>query len=138
MIQSRFYTRLLNLTLLYKQKVDDNVKEQLSKLSVLDKAPTDNLPKMEDVIEAYFRGEYEGQNSVIVAARIGDCMTDPEYNRGDALKYGNQERDLKAMGGFSHGAAGVLSGYLRPTGIVVTTQGNNRISMLYAVTENEN
>jgi hypothetical protein len=137
-IQSRFYARLLNLVQLYKQKVDDNVKEQLSKLSVLDKAPTDNLPKMEDVIEAYFRGKYEGQDSVIVAARIGDCQTDPEYNRGDSLKYGNQERDLNAMGGFSHGAAGVLSGYLRPTGVVVTTQGNNRISMLYAVTENEN
>lgn len=136
--QSRFYTRLLNLVQLFKQKVADNVKEQLSKLSVLDKAPTDNLPKMEDVIEAYFRGKYEGQNSVIVAARIGDCLTDPEYNRGDALKYGNQERDLNAMGGFSHGAAGVLSGYLRPNGVVVTTQGNNRISMLYAVTQNEN
>jgi hypothetical protein len=136
--QSLFYARLLNLVQLYKEKVDDNVKEQLSKLSVLDKAPTDNLPKMEDVIVAYSRGEYEGQDSIIVAARIGDCQTDPEYNRGGALKYGNQERDLNAMGGFSHGAAGVLSGYLRPNGVVVTTQGNNRISMLYAVTENEN
>ena len=57
--QSRLYTRLLNLVQLYLKKVDDNVKEQLSKLSVLDKAPTDNLPKMEDVIEAYFRGEYD-------------------------------------------------------------------------------
>lgn len=137
-VQSRFYTRLLNLVNLYKEKVDENVKKQLASLSVLDKAPTDNLPKMEDVIEAYFKGKYEGQDSVIVAARIGDCLTDPEYNRGGALKYGNQERDLKGMGGFSHGAAGVLSAYLRPSGVVVATQGNNRISMLYAVTENEN
>lgn len=138
MVQSKFYTRLLNLVELYRDKVDGSTQEQLAKLSVLDRAPTDNLPKMEDVIEAYFRGEYDGQDSVIVAARIGDFMTDPEYNRGDELKYGNQERDLNAMGGFSHGAAGVLSGYLRPNGVVVTTQGNNRISMLYAVTQNEN
>jgi len=138
MVQSKFYTRLLNLVELYTNKVDGSTQEQLAKLSVLDRAPTDNLPKMEDVIEAYFRGEYAGQDSVIVAARIGDFMTDPEYNRGDELKYGNQERDLNAMGGFSHGAAGVLSGYLRPNGVVVTTQGNNRISMLYAVTQNEN
>lgn len=137
-VQSRFYARLLNVVELYIKKVDDNVREQLSKLSVLDKAPIDNLPKMEDVIEAYFRGEYEGQDSVIVSARIGDILTDPEYNRGNQLKYGNQERDLKAMGGFSHGAAGVLSGYLRPLGVVVTTQGNNRISMKYAVTQNKN
>lgn len=136
--QSRFYARLLNVVELYIKKVDDNVREQLSKLSVLDKAPIDNLPKMEDVIEAYFKGEYEGQDSVIVSARIGDILTDPEYNRGNQLKYGNQERDLKAMGGFSHGAAGVLSGYLRPLGVVVTTQGNNRISMKYAVTQNKN
>jgi hypothetical protein len=137
-IQSKFYTRLLNLVQLYRKKVNDNVQKQLSMLSVLDKAPTDNLPKMEDVVEGYLRGEYEGQDSVIVSARIGDCYTDPEYNRGDALKYGNQERDLNAMGGFSHGAAGVLSGYVRPTGYVVTTQGNNRISMYFAVTQNEN
>jgi len=137
-IQSKFYTRLLNLVQLYREKVNDNVQKQLSMLSVLDKAPTDNLPKMEDVVEGYLRGEYEGQDSVIVSARIGDCYTDPEYNRGDALKYGNQERDLNAMGGFSHGAAGVLSGYVRPTGCVVTTQGNNRISMYFAVTQNEN
>jgi hypothetical protein len=137
-IQSKFYTRLLNLVQLYRKKVDDNVQKQLSMLSVLDKAPTDNLPKMEDVVEGYLRGEYEGQDSIIVSARIGDCYTDPEYNRGDALKYGNQERDLNAMGGFSHGAAGVLSGYVRPTGYVVTTQGNNRISMYFAVTQNEN
>jgi hypothetical protein len=138
MVQSKFYTRLLNLVKLYTDKVDESTREQLAKLPVLDKAPTDNLPKMEDVIEAYSKGEYDGQDSVIVAARIGDFMTDPEYNRGDELKYGNQERDLNAMGGFSHGAAGVLSGYLRPNGVVVTSQGNNRISMLYAVTQNEN
>ena len=138
MIQSKFYTRLKNLVELYFQKVDDKVQEQLSKLSVLDRAPTDNLPKMEDVIERYLRGEYEGQDSIIVSARIGECYTDPEYNRGDALKYGNQERDLNAMRGFSHGAAGVLAAFLRPTGVVVTTQGNNRISMLFAVTQNEN
>ena len=135
--QSKFYTRLLSLVDKYKEKVDENTQKQLATLSVLDKAPTKNLPKMEDVIQAYFRGEYEGQDSVIVSGRIGEFMSDPEYNRGDALKYGNQERDLNSMGGFSYSSAGTLSAFLRPNGTVVVTQGNNRTSMLFAVTQNK-
>ena len=136
--RSKFYTRLKNLVTLYLQKVDDKVQEQLSKLSVLDKAPTDNLPLMEDVIEGYFKGDYEGQDSVIVSGRIGEFMTDPKYNRGDVLRYGNQERDLNSMRGFSYSSAGVLAAFLRPDGTVVLTQGNNRTSMLFAVTQNKN
>ena len=126
---------LLNLCDLYANKVADIVQELLSRLSILDKAPVDGLPKLEDVVEAHSRGEYEGVDSVHVSARIGDIMTDPEYNRGDNLRYGNQERDLNAMGGFSYRAAGTLVGFLRPGGVTVATQGNNRISMLFAVTQ---
>ena len=95
--QSKFYTRLKSLVTLYQQKVEDKVQEQLSKLPILDKAPTDNLPLMEDVIQDYFNGKYEGQDSVIVSGRIGESMTDPKYNRGDDLRYGNQERDRKSV-----------------------------------------
>ena len=126
---------LLNLCDLFSNKVSDITQELLSHLPVLDKAPTDGLPKLEDVIEAHSRGEYEGVDSVHVSARIGDIMTDPEYNRGENLRYPNQERDLNAMGGFSYRAAGTLVGFLRPGGVAVATQGNNRISMLFAVTE---
>lgn len=126
---------LLNLCDLYRKKVADVTQELLSHLPVLDKAPVDGLPTLEDVIEAHSRGEYEGVDSIHVSARIGDIMTDTEYNRGDNLRYGNQERDLNAMGGFSYRAAGTLVGFLRPGGVAVATQGNNRISMLYAVTQ---
>lgn len=136
--RSRFYTRLRNLIELYLEKVDDKVQEQLSKLSVLDRPPTDNLPKMEDVIQEYFEGKYEEQNSVIVSGRISEFMSDPEYNRCNSLKYANQERDLNQMRGFSYSAAGVLAAFLRPDGTVVLTQGNNRTSMLYAVSQNKN
>ena len=129
--------QLLNLCDLYTNKVVDIVQGLLSELDVLDKAPIDGLPKLEDVIEAHSRGEHEGVDSIHVSARIGDIMTDPEYNRGDNLRYGNQERDLNAMGGFSYQAAGTLVAFLRPGGITVATQGNNRISMLYAVTQNK-
>jgi len=127
---------LLNLCDLYTDKVDDTVKKELQKLSVIDKAP-EKLPLLENVIEAHSRGEYDDVDSVHVSARIGDIMTDPQYNRGNNLRYGNQQRDLNAMGGFSHRAAGTLVGFLRPGGVVVATQGNNRISMLYAVTQNK-
>ena len=126
---------LLNLCDLYSNKVTDIVQELLSHLPILDKAPVDELPKLEDVIKAHSRGEYEGVDCVHVSARIGDIMTDPEYNRGDNLRYGNQERDLNAMGGFSYRAAGTLVGFLRPGEFTVATQGNNRISMLFAVTQ---
>ena len=129
--------QLLNLCDLYTNKVVDVVQGLLLKLDVLDKAPIDGLPKLEDVIEAHSRGEHEGVDSIHVSARIGDIMTDPEYNRGDNLRYGNQERDLNAMRGFSYQAAGTLVAFLRPGGITVATQGNNRISMLYAVTQNK-
>jgi len=128
---------LLNLCDLYTNKVDDTVqKKLLQELSVIDKAP-EKLPLLEEVIEKHSRGEYENVDSVHVSARIGDIMTDPQYNRGNNLRYGNQQRDLNAMGGFSHRAAGTLVGFLRPGGVVVATQGNNRISMLYAVTQNK-
>ena len=129
--------QLLNLCDLYTNKVVDVVQGLLSDLDVLDKAPIDGLPKLEDVIEAHSRGEHKGVDSIHVSARIGDIMTDPEYNRGDNLRYGNQERDLNAMRGFSYQAAGTLVAFLRPGGITVATQGNNRISMLYAVTQNK-
>ena len=126
---------LLNLCDLYDNKVVDIVKSLLSNLSILDKAPVQGLPLLEDVIECHSMGEYEGVDSVHVSARIGDIMTDSFYNRGDNLRYGNQERDLNAMRGFSHRAAGTLVGFLRSGGITVATQGNNRISMLFAVTQ---
>ena len=128
---------LPNLCDLYLSKVDETVQKQLlEELSVIDKAP-EGLPLLEEVIEKHSRGEYGDTDSVHVSARIGDIMTDPQYNRGNNLRYGNQQRDLNAMGGFSHRAAGTLVGFLRPGGVVVATQGNNRISMLYAVTQNK-
>ena len=130
--------RLLNLVDLYIDKVPDIVQTLLADLEVLDKAPIDHLPRLEDVVEKYAEGEYDDSNTVIVSARIGDLLTSTIYNRGDSLRYGNQERDLNAMGGFSYSSCGVLSGYLRPTLDVVTTQGNNRTSMLFAVTQDRN
>jgi len=44
---------LLNLCDLYSNKVADIVQELLSRLSILDKAPVDGLPKLEDVVEAH-------------------------------------------------------------------------------------
>lgn len=129
---------LLNLCDLYEEKVADIVKDLLVLLPILDKAPVEELPKLEDVVSKYLRGEVGENDSIIVSARIGDLMTDSEYNRGDNLRYGNQERDLNSMGGFSYSAAGVLSGYLRPNLMTVATQGNNRTSMLYAVTQDKN
>ena len=56
--------RLLNLVQLYKDKVADIVQDLLATLKVLDKAPVENLPKLEDIIESYERGEISARASV--------------------------------------------------------------------------
>ena len=128
--------KLVKLVQLVRDRVDDVTKKILGRLKVFGSVPKD-LPTLEEALSRYSRGELTSQDILIVSARIGDLLSDPTYNRGNNLRYGNQSRDLKAMGGFSHDAAGVLSGYLRPNLDVVVTQGNNRVSMLYSVTQDE-
>lgn len=128
---------LLNLVKLAKKKFKDYVLRVLSDFNIVDSIP-DSLPLMEDVLAGRMRGLYKDGSSVVVAAKIGDLWSDPTYNRTDSINYGNCERDLKALKGFSHKAAGVLFAFVRPNLDVVLTQGNHRITMLWAVTQDPN
>jgi|TARA_A100001391_G_C5044530_1_gene271776 hypothetical protein len=118
-------------------KVADTTLKVLSSFNVIDSIVS-NLPFMEDILESRKGDSYTDDESIIVSARIGDLLSDPTYNRILELSYGNCERDIKNLKGFSHKAAGVLFAFVRPDGTVVLTQGNNRTTMLWMVTQDPN
>lgn len=125
-----------NAEKLYGNKsINETVREYLYTLPILDNCPK-GLPNMEDVIADYERGEkYAEEDIILCAARLSDLYSSPWYNRIRELRYGNQKRHLDDNGGYSYEAADTLSGFYRPQQKkAVTTKGNNRASMLYAVT----
>jgi hypothetical protein len=129
--------KVLNIVTLAIANVADNVLQGLSHLGIIDDIPK-NLPNMEDVLEDKRRGLYTEKDSVVVAAKIGDLLSDPTYNRTEDISYGNCERDLRQLKGFSYKATGILFAFVRPDYSVVVTQGNHRTTMLWMVTEDPN
>ena len=112
----------------YEKRVDEKTKQYLAGFGTVDSSPK-GLPRMEDIIDQYDRGEIPDGGTYICEAKVGDLWSDPVYNRILELRYGNQKRHIESRGGYSNDAADTLSGYLRPTLKVVLTKGNNRASM---------
>ena len=126
---------IVNVVELAIEKVADTTLKILSGFKVIDSIVS-GLPNMEDILESRKGDSYVDDESIIVSARIKDLLSDPTYNRILELSYGNCERDLKNLKGFSHKAAGVLFAFVRPDDYsVVLTQGNNRTTMLWMVTQ---
>ena len=119
------------------KSISETLREYLYTLPILDNCPK-GLPNMEDVIEDYEEGvNYVEEDMILCAARLSDLYSSPWYNRIRELRYGNQKRHLDDNGGFSYEATDTLSGFYRPQQKkTITTKGNNRASMLYAVTRN--
>jgi len=128
---------ILNVVDLAISNFKDYVLRLLSSFNVVDSLPS-NLPLMEDILTDRKKGLYKDISSVVVAARIGDLFSDPTYNRTETINYGKCEANIKALKGFSHKAAGVLFAFVRPNFDVVITQGNHRVTMLWAVTQDPN
>lgn len=129
--------RALNIVALAVANVKDNVLEGLSHLDIIDELPK-NLPNLEDILEDKGIGLYTDKDSVVCAARLGDLLSDPTYNRTEDISYGNCERDLRQLKGFSYKASGILFAFIRPDGSVIVTQGNHRSTMLWMITQDSN
>lgn len=127
---------LVSLVDLAKSKIDQELMKKIrsSNFKVFGNLP-ENLPLFEDIKEQYLKGELNYDKPIIVSARVRDILSDPKYNRGKNLNYKNQFRDLKNLNGFDYDACGILSGFIRPLGDLVTSQGNNRVSMRFLVGE---
>lgn len=130
---------LVSLIDLAKSRIDQELMKKIrsSNFKVSGNIP-ENLPLFEDVKELYLKQQLNYDKPVIVLACVKDILSDPTYNRGENLNYKNQFRDLKNLGGFDYDACGILAGFIRPCGELVTSQGNNRASMRYLVGEDLN
>ena len=129
---------LVSLIDLAKSKIDPELMNKIrsSNFKVFGNLP-ENLPLFEDIREQYLEGELNYDKPIIVSASVRDILSDPTYNRGKNLNYKNQFRDLKNLNGFDYDACGILAGFIRPDGELVTSQGNNRASMRYLVGEDD-
>ena len=130
---------LVSLIDLAKSRIDQELMKKIrsSNFKVSGNIP-ENLPLFEDVKELYLEGQLNYDKPIIVLACVKDILSDPTYNRGENLNYKNQFRDLKNLGGFDYDACGILAGFIRPLGELITSQGNNRASMRYLVGEDDN
>jgi len=127
---------LLNLVKQYENKNTEEYKSFLSILGCID-SPVKGLLTLNEYLEKY--NPQPGQ-SIAVLVEVERCYSDSIYNRTEKLHYGNVKKNLKKRSGFSHKAAGILSGFLRKIWkgdhwdyVVVVTKGNHRVTKRYAV-----
>tara|TARA_B100002019_G_scaffold122358_1_gene105238 strand:+ start:531 stop:1640 length:1110 start_codon:yes stop_codon:yes gene_type:complete len=121
---------LKNLVSLYQSKVDDDMKESLMDMKILDDAPKG----LYHFTQAMQNLQPQKGETIHAMVEVGDVFGDPTYNRVNRVHYGNIASNLKKRGGFSYKSAGTISLFLRPDGTLVATKGNHRVTKMYAVT----
>lgn len=127
---------LLNLVDQYEAKNTEEYKSFLSILGCID-SPVKGLLTLDEYLEKY---NPQPGETFVALVEVDRCCSDPKYNRTERLHYGNVKKNLKKRSGFSHKAAGILSGFLRKVWngdyweyVVVVTKGNHRVTKRYAV-----
>ena len=127
---------LLNLVEEYEAKNTEEYKSFLSVLGCID-SPARGLLALDEYLEKY---NPQPAQTIVVLVEVNRCYSDSTYNRTARLHYGNVKKNLKKRSGFSHKAAGILSGFLRKVWngdyweyVVVVTKGNHRVTKRYAV-----
>lgn len=127
---------LLNLVEQYEAKNTEEYKSFLSVLGCVD-SPVKGLLTLDEYLEKY---NPQPGETIVTLVEVNRCWSDDKYNRTGKLHYGNVKKNLKKRSGFSHKAAGILSGFLRKVWngdyweyVVVVTKGNHRVTKRYAV-----
>jgi len=127
---------LLNLVKQYEAKNTEEYKSTLSILGCVDN-PVKGLFTLDEYLERY---DPQPGETFVTLVEVERCCSDSKYNRTAKLHYGNVKKNLKKRSGFSHKAAGILSGFLRKVWnvdrweyVVVITKGNHRVTKRYAV-----
>lgn len=128
-------SKLINLVSQYKEtdKLQELDRENLKSLGIVDELPM-GIMSYEDAVKKF--SPQAGQ-SITALVKVKDIYSDPKYNRTEKIHYGNIKRDLQKVGGFSYKNAGVLSGFVRPDGTIVSSKGNHRGSGAYGATGDE-
>jgi len=121
---------LKNLVSLYQTKVEDEQKEHLLSMNIIDTPPKGFYP-YEKAVKVF---DPKPGDTIVAMVPVGIIWGDPTYNRVDRIHYGNIAKNLKSRGGFSFKSSGVVSLFARPDGKLVATKGNHRVTKAYAVT----
>lgn len=130
--------QLVQIIDLYEKRVDSKRRAKLSQFSIYGTIPP-NIPKLENLIYEYRNNPNFDWRSTYVAIVTADMVySSPVYNRPKEIDLNRCEKYVEDEGAFSYILAGTGSGYVRPDGTYVTTQGGHRTTEAYAVTLNPN
>ena len=128
--------KLVKIIDLYEKRVDEKRRVKLSGFPITGSLPL-HIPNLEDLVKEYITNpDFDWRKSYVCAAMADDTYSSPLYNRPNEIDLNRCEKYVEEEGSFSYTLAGTGSGYVRPNGTFVSTQGGHRTTEAYAVTLN--
>ena len=128
--------KLVKIIDLYEDRVSENRKNKLSSFPITGSIPF-GVHLLEDLIKEYITNpNFNWRESYVCAVKANSIYSSPVYNRPFEIDLNRCERYVEEEGSFSYVLAGTGSGYVRPNGEFVSTQGGHRTTEAYAVSLN--
>lgn len=128
--------KLVKIIDLYEDRVNENRKNKLSGFPITGSIPF-GTHLLEDLVKEYLtNSNFNWRASYVCAVKANDIYSSPVYNRPFEIDLNRCEKYVEEEGSFSYVLAGTGSGYVRPNGKFVSTQGGHRTTEAYAVSLN--
>ena len=128
--------KLVKIIDLYEDRVSETRKSKLSGFPITGSIPT-GTHLLEDLVKEYITNpNFNWRESYVCAVKANSIYSSPVYNRPFEIDLNRCERYVEEEGSFSYVLAGTGSGYVRPNGEFVSTQGGHRTTEAYAVSLN--
>ena len=128
--------KLVKIIDLYEDRVSENRKNKLSSFPITGSIPF-GVHLLEDLVKEYITNpNFNWRESYVCAVKAKNIYSSPVYNRPFEIDLNRCERYVEEEGSFSYILAGTGSGYVRPNGEFVSTQGGHRTTEGYAVSLN--
>ena len=125
--------KLVKITDLYEDRVTENRKNKLSGFPITGSIPF-GVHLLEDLVKEYITNpNFNWRESYVCAVKANSTYSSPVYNRPFEIDLNRCEKYVEEEGSFSYVLAGTGSGYVRPNGEFVSTQGGHRTTEAYAV-----
>ena len=128
--------KLVKIIDLYEDRVKENRKNKLSSFPITGSIPFGVL-LLEDLVKEYIANpNFNWRETYVCAVKANSIYSSPVYNRPFEIDLNRCEKYVEEEGSFSYVLAGTGSGYVRPNGEFVSTQGGHRTTEAYAVSLN--
>ena len=128
--------KLVKIIDLYEDRVSETRKSKLSRFPITGSIPT-GTHLLEDLVKEYITNpNFNWRESYVCAVKANSIYSSPVYNRPFEIDLNRCEKYVEEEGSFSYVLAGTGSGYVRPNGEFVSTQGGHRTTEAYAVSLN--